>query len=269
MRRRARRRHRRRSGSTAGASGLPPSRSSEASHPPSRMSRVAASRATVSVSPSHGFMPRPLAASEGAAQMPTPIAIRPAASSAPDQPFFVTQSFLSQHARNIRCDLGSRREIEAAGWSGSPRLRRSRSALRWRWPAVCCSGARSRPPRRHPAERVELSSPPAREAADAKGSRARRRGPPMTPSPTHGGSRRREPATVSFAVIGPGGKTVSFEPDRPYFSASISKAMLLVAELRRLRREEAPLDAATRTLARTDDHLLRQRRRRRHLRAGR
>jgi Beta-lactamase enzyme family len=53
---------------------------------------------------------------------------------------------------------------------------------------------------------------------------------------------------VSFAVIGPGGKTVKFEPDRQFQSASISKAMLLVAELRRLRREDAPLDEATRTL---------------------
>jgi len=53
---------------------------------------------------------------------------------------------------------------------------------------------------------------------------------------------------VSFDVIGPGGRTLSFEPDRQFFSASVSKVMLLVAELRRLRREGTPLDATTRSL---------------------
>jgi hypothetical protein len=53
---------------------------------------------------------------------------------------------------------------------------------------------------------------------------------------------------VSFAAIGPGENEVGFEPDRQFFSASVSKAMLLVAELRRLRREDAPLDSQTQRL---------------------
>ena len=53
---------------------------------------------------------------------------------------------------------------------------------------------------------------------------------------------------ISFAAIGPQKKTVGFEPDRQFYSASISKSMLLVAELRRLRREEASLDETTRSL---------------------
>jgi Beta-lactamase enzyme family len=53
---------------------------------------------------------------------------------------------------------------------------------------------------------------------------------------------------ISFAAIGPTAQTVSFEPDRQFYSASISKAMLLVAELRRLRREETTLDETTRSL---------------------
>ncbi len=52
---------------------------------------------------------------------------------------------------------------------------------------------------------------------------------------------------VSFAAIGPEGRAIGFDAGRTFFSASVSKAMLLVAELRRLRREELPLDEATRT----------------------
>lgn len=51
---------------------------------------------------------------------------------------------------------------------------------------------------------------------------------------------------VSFAAIGPGGRTVGLAEDRVYFSASATKSMLLVAELRRLRREGLPLDPSTR-----------------------
>ena len=53
---------------------------------------------------------------------------------------------------------------------------------------------------------------------------------------------------VSFAAIGPGGRIVGYETDRQFYSASVAKSMLLVAELRRLRREEAPLDPSTRSL---------------------
>ena len=50
---------------TAGASGLPPSLSSAASHPPSRRSRVAAKRATASASPSHCASSQPLRGERG------------------------------------------------------------------------------------------------------------------------------------------------------------------------------------------------------------
>lgn len=53
---------------------------------------------------------------------------------------------------------------------------------------------------------------------------------------------------VSFAAIGPGGRAVGLAENRPYYSASASKSLLLVAELRRLRREGLPLDPATHDL---------------------
>jgi beta-lactamase class A len=53
---------------------------------------------------------------------------------------------------------------------------------------------------------------------------------------------------VSFAAIGPRGRDVGFEPDRLFYAASVAKAMLLVAELRRLNAEEATLDETTRSL---------------------
>jgi beta-lactamase class A len=53
---------------------------------------------------------------------------------------------------------------------------------------------------------------------------------------------------VSFAAIGPGGRAVSYEPDRQFYSASVSKAMLLIAELRRLNGEGTTLDEGTRSL---------------------
>ena len=52
---------------------------------------------------------------------------------------------------------------------------------------------------------------------------------------------------VSYAAIGPDGTRVGFEPERQFYSASVSKAMLLVAELRRLDGEGLPLDKATRS----------------------
>jgi hypothetical protein len=53
---------------------------------------------------------------------------------------------------------------------------------------------------------------------------------------------------ISFAAIGPGGRTLESDPDRQYFSASVTKSVMLVAELRRLRREQLPLDEETRSL---------------------
>ena len=50
---------------------------------------------------------------------------------------------------------------------------------------------------------------------------------------------------VSFAGIDDRGRTYGLHLDRPYVSASVVKALLLAAELRRLARADAPLDPAT------------------------
>jgi hypothetical protein len=53
---------------------------------------------------------------------------------------------------------------------------------------------------------------------------------------------------VSFAVIDASGGVRGYEPDRQYSSASASKALLLAAELRRLKEEGEPLDSGTKSL---------------------
>jgi len=53
---------------------------------------------------------------------------------------------------------------------------------------------------------------------------------------------------VSFAVIGSSVGLRGYDVDRPYSSASVSKALLLAAELRRLQREHLRLDPATKSL---------------------
>jgi beta-lactamase class A len=53
---------------------------------------------------------------------------------------------------------------------------------------------------------------------------------------------------ISFAVVGSSVRLRGYEPDRQYSSASVSKALLLAAELRRLEREHLPLDASTKAL---------------------
>jgi beta-lactamase family protein len=53
---------------------------------------------------------------------------------------------------------------------------------------------------------------------------------------------------VSFAVIDPSSGLSAYDAERPYSSASLSKALLLAAELRRLQRDRLPLDGATRAL---------------------
>jgi beta-lactamase class A len=53
---------------------------------------------------------------------------------------------------------------------------------------------------------------------------------------------------VSFAVIDAGGDLRGYEADRPYSSASASKALLLAAELRSLKETGEPLDSSTKTL---------------------
>jgi hypothetical protein len=53
---------------------------------------------------------------------------------------------------------------------------------------------------------------------------------------------------VSFAVMGSSVRLRGYDPDTQYSSASVTKALLLAAELRRLDREGLPLDAGTKAL---------------------
>src|SRR5829696_9411747 len=53
---------------------------------------------------------------------------------------------------------------------------------------------------------------------------------------------------ISFAVIGSSVRLRGYDSERQYSSASISKALLLAAELRRLEREGLPLDEGTKAL---------------------
>jgi beta-lactamase family protein len=54
--------------------------------------------------------------------------------------------------------------------------------------------------------------------------------------------------TVSFAVIDKEAGVRGYDADRQYSSASVTKALLLAAELRRLREEGEPLDQETKSL---------------------
>lgn len=54
--------------------------------------------------------------------------------------------------------------------------------------------------------------------------------------------------TVSFAVVDGAAGVRGYDPDTGFSSASASKAILLAAELRRLRDDGAPLDETTRSL---------------------
>ena len=57
-----------------------------------------------------------------------------------------------------------------------------------------------------------------------------------------------ERGDVSFAVIDDSIGLRGYDPDRQFSSASVSKALLLAAELRRLDRDDLPLDESTKAL---------------------
>ncbi len=61
---------------------------------------------------------------------------------------------------------------------------------------------------------------------------------------------QRRSGSVSYAVVDTDGRLRGHAEDRGFVSASVIKAMLLVAEVRRLEREGAPLDSGTRGLLR-------------------
>ena len=76
---------------------------------------------------------------------------------------------------------------------------------------------------------------------------------PRDPYPSQRAIRRAEEfaagrGDVSFAVIDDSIGLRGYDPDRQFSSASVSKALLLAAELRRLDREGLPLDGETRAL---------------------
>jgi hypothetical protein len=89
------------------------------------------------------------------------------------------------------------------------------------------------------------------EAEDAQGGAARL-GDPATPSPAGVEAANRFAATragvVAFSIIGSDGERNQRAGDRPFVSASVVKAPLLVAELDRLERGDLPLDGTTRDL---------------------
>ena len=138
------------------------------------------------------------------------------------------------------------------------------------------------------------SAPPGAGRARARGSRPpiRPRRPPSAPrrsrprSPTAAGTgrgssprppactrRRGTPPTasgvVSLATVNSDGRLRGYRENRRYASASVVKAMLLAAELRRLKHAGRAVDSSTDCAADGDDHHLRQRGRRRDLRPGR
>ena len=76
---------------------------------------------------------------------------------------------------------------------------------------------------------------------------------PRDPYPSNRAIRRAQEfaagrGDVSFAVIDASIGLRGYDPDRQFSSASVSKALLLAAELRRLERDHLPLDRETRAL---------------------
>lgn len=91
-------------------------------------------------------------------------------------------------------------------------------------------------------------------ARGAPGERSSQESWPPVPYPSSGhvGAAREfaaaAPGAVSFAVVDANGGVRGLEADAQFSSASVSKALLLAAELRRLRRDDESLDGGTRSL---------------------
>jgi hypothetical protein len=100
---------------------------------------------------------------------------------------------------------------------------------------------------------VFLSGPAIAHDARGDGQRSRHKVWPRSDYPPAGAVRRAQRfaasrGDVSFAVIDRSLGLRGYDEDRQFSSASVSKALLLAAELRRLDREGLPLDAETRAL---------------------
>jgi hypothetical protein len=92
-----------------------------------------------------------------------------------------------------------------------------------------------------------------RSAADHRGGHANGKVWPPNPYPSSRAIHRAQEfaaarGDVSFAVIDDSIGLRGYDPDRQFSSASVSKALLLAAELRRLDREGLPLDEETKSL---------------------
>jgi Beta-lactamase enzyme family len=106
-----------------------------------------------------------------------------------------------------------------------------------------------------PAAAAALSPPVSEAGGSARNHEGRRSGAPRL-VPTAAALRdasayaQRRSGSVSYAVVDTDGRLRGHAEDRGFVSASVIKAMLLVAEVRRLEREGAPLDSGTRGLLR-------------------
>lgn len=91
------------------------------------------------------------------------------------------------------------------------------------------------------------------QSAAGSGDGGSRKAWPRDPYPSSGVIRNAQEfaagrGDVSFAVIDASIGLRGYDPDRRFSSASVSKALLLAAELRRLEREHLPLDLETKDL---------------------
>jgi hypothetical protein len=103
----------------------------------------------------------------------------------------------------------------------------------------------------------DLDAPGARRAkasgSEQHGTRGKRPAPPPPVTPSASGVREAKQfvqtreGLVSFAAIDSRGRARGVAEDRPYVSASVVKALLLAAELRRLESAGAEIDELTRT----------------------
>lgn len=191
------------------------------------MSRPPAILAIATVAAEWSLKPSPLSATFGASASPTPIAIRPA----PEARVKARTSGGVPRVRGFQAMKGFRvaKRIGQAGSYWPRDFGLGAAAPLWATAGLVALAlafadpvsGRSWPPDPYPAaDRVDA----ARALAESA------------------------PGTVSFAVVDGAAGVRGYDEDNAFSSASSSKAILLAAELRRLRDVKAPLDDATRSL---------------------